>query len=51
MRVTVHLLEPEFDIDTEQDLSLLEQEINRRRDLGRTASELANILNSRTRVA
>jgi rSAM/selenodomain-associated transferase 1 len=51
MHLSVHLLEPEFDVDTEQDLGLLEREVNRRRDLGCTASELALIRGSRTRVA
>ncbi len=50
-RLSVSLLEPEFDVDTEEDLSLLGGEVNRRRDLRHTAAALALIRDSGVRVA
>ncbi len=50
-RLSVHLLEPEFDVDTEQDLDLLEQEIGRRQDLRWSALALSLIRGSGVRVA
>jgi rSAM/selenodomain-associated transferase 1 len=49
--LSVALLEPEFDVDTEQDLSLVEREVNRRQDLGHTAAALALIRDSGVMVA
>jgi len=50
-RLSVHLLEPEFDVDIEQDLDLLEQEIGRRQDLRWSALALSLIRGSGVRVA
>ncbi len=50
-RLSISLLEPEFDVDAEQDLGLLEREVNRRQDLGCTAAALTLIRESGVRVA
>jgi hypothetical protein len=47
----VALLEPEFDVDTEEDLEILEREAIRRKDLCFTSSALAWIRESGARVA
>jgi rSAM/selenodomain-associated transferase 1 len=49
--LSVHVLEPEFDIDTEQDLDLLAREICRRQDLRWTALALSLIRGSGAQVA
>lgn len=51
MRLSVSLLEPEFDVDTEEDLEILEREAIRRKDLRFTSSTLAWIRESGARVA
>lgn len=50
-RLTVHQLDPEFDVDTEQDLDLLAREVSRRQDLRWTALALSLIRGSGVRVA
>ncbi|MHB8611955.1 MAG: TIGR04282 family arsenosugar biosynthesis glycosyltransferase [Candidatus Dormibacteraceae bacterium] len=50
-RLSVHQLEPEFDVDTEQDLDLLAGEVSRRQDLRWTALALSLIRGSGVRVA
>lgn len=49
--LSVFVLEPEFDVDTEQDLDLLEREVSRRQDLRSTALALSLIRGSGVRVA
>jgi rSAM/selenodomain-associated transferase 1 len=49
--LSVHLLEPEFDVDTEQDLDLLAQEIGRRKDMRWSALALGLIRGPGVRVA
>ena len=49
--LSVFELEPEFDVDTEQDLDLLMREVNRRQDLRWTALALSLIGGSGARVA
>jgi hypothetical protein len=51
MRLSVSLLEPEFDVDTEEDLETLDRAAIRRKDLGFTSSALAWIRESGARVA
>ena len=51
MRLSVSLLQPEFDVDTEKDLEILEREAIGRKDLRFTSSALAWIRESRARVA
>lgn len=50
-RLSVHVLEPELDVDTEQDLDLLAREISRREDLRWTALALRLIRVSGAQVA
>jgi hypothetical protein len=51
MRLSVAFLEPEFDVDTEEDLEILGREAIRRKDLGFTSAALAWIRESGARVA
>jgi hypothetical protein len=51
MRLSVALLESEFDVDTEEDLEILEREATLRKDLGFTSAALAWIRKSGARVA
>jgi len=50
-RLSVGLLEPEFDVDTEPDLDLLAQEISRRQDLRWSALALSLLRGSGVQVA
>jgi uncharacterized protein len=49
--LTVSLLEPEFDVDTVDDLQLLEREVSRRHDLVSTAAILSMLRESGVQVA
>ncbi len=49
--LSVFELEPEFDVDIEQDLDLLMREVSRRQDLRWTALALSLIRGSGVRVA